>query len=112
MSDFPEIVVVRDATGVPIALCMAEVQFEIEGVSSVRKVAVVRADMLCDKVLFSVPMDDSMARKLFLGAVKTPVNGVEAGQSGDTLDTQSPALVGEVLAQGVNEVGEKPQKQP
>ncbi len=101
----PDTEVVRGATGVPVTLCMADVQFEIEGISSVRRVAVARADMLCDKVLFSVPMDDSMARKLLLGAVETPDIGVEAGHSGDTPDTQTFTSVDAVVAPGGKEVG-------
>ncbi len=101
----PDTVVVRGATGIPVTLCMADVQFEIEGISSVRRVAVARADMLCDKVLFSVPMDDSMARKLLLGAVETPNIGVEAGHSGDTPDTQISTSVDAVVALSGKEVG-------
>ncbi len=66
----PGTVEVRGATGVPVHLCMAEVEFEIEGESFARKVAVAHAGMLCDKVLFSVPMDGSMARKLLVDAVR------------------------------------------
>ncbi len=46
--------------------------------------------MLNGKVLFAVPMDDFMAKRLLLGAAPLPDDqGSGAGHSGDTPDTQS-----------------------
>ncbi len=88
----PGTVEVRGATGVPVHLCMAEVEFEIEGESFARKVAVAHAGMLCDKVLFSVPMDGSMARKLLMDAVRAS-DDMEAKVVGseDVPEDQTPA---------------------
>ncbi len=86
----PDTIEVRGATGVPVTLCTAVVDFDIEGRIFEQKVAVAQRGMLNNKVLFSVPMDSSMAKSLLLGAapllIKTE-SGV--GQSGDTPDTQS-----------------------
>ncbi len=46
--------------------------------------------MLNGKVQFAVPMDDSMAKRLLLGAAPVPDDqGSLVGHSGDTPDTQS-----------------------
>ena len=88
----PETVEVRGATGVSVHLFMAEVEFEIEGESLMRKVAVAHAGMLCDKVLFSVPMDGSMARKLLVDAVRaSDVKEAKIAVSEDTPEVQTPA---------------------
>ncbi len=86
----PEKVQVRGATGGPVSLCTAEVMFELEGRSFSKVVAVAQEGMLNRKVLYAVPMDDSMAKQLLLGAAPLPEeqdSGV--GHSGDTPDTQS-----------------------
>ncbi len=58
----------RGATGVPVKLCTAEVVFEIEGRTFNKRVAIAQEGMLNGKVLFAVPMDNSMAKRLLLGA--------------------------------------------
>ncbi len=63
-----DVVKVRGATGVPVKLSMAEVTFEIEGRTFIKRVAVVQEGMLNGKVLFAVSMNDSMAKRLLLGA--------------------------------------------
>ncbi len=86
----PDEIEVRGATGVPVRLSMAEVVFEIESRTFVKRVAVAQEGMLNGKVLFAVPMDDSMAKRLLLGAAPLPDDqGSGAGHSGDTPDTQS-----------------------
>lgn len=52
-----------------------------------REIAVASGAALSDKVLFSVPMDESMARQLLLGAVTGSTQPV-TGHSGATPDTQ------------------------
>ncbi len=86
----PEKVQVRGATGGPVSLCTAEVMFELEGRSFSKVVAVAQEGMLNGKVLYAVPMDDSKAKRLLLGAAPLPKEqGSGLGHSGDTPDTQS-----------------------
>jgi len=73
-----------------VTLCTAKVRFTVNEKTFEQVVAVARQGMLNNKVLFSVPMDDSMAMRLLLGAVDpSSICEGEAGHSGDTPDTQS-----------------------
>ncbi len=85
----PDTIEVWGATGVPVTLCMAVVDFDIEGRIFEKCVAIARQGMLNNKVLFSVPVDSTMAKRLLLGAaplLSKTESGV--GHSGDTPDAQ------------------------
>ncbi len=61
-----EKVQVRGWKGVPEWLHTAVIDFQFQGRKFKSLVAVAREDTLCRRVLYSVPMDDSMAAKLLL----------------------------------------------
>ncbi len=65
----PDCIQVRGATGGPVTLCTAKVKFSVNEKTFEQVVAVAQPGMLNNKVLFSVPMDNSMAMRLLLGAV-------------------------------------------
>ena len=101
----PDTIEVRGATGVPVTLCTANVEFEIDDTIFESRVAVAQQGMLNGKVLFSVPMDGPMAKRLLLGAASLlPKNEGEAGHSGDTPDTQSSSLEDAEVALSTDEV--------
>ncbi len=81
---------------------MAEVELQAESEPHRRKVAVAPVDMLRCTVLYSVPMDVAMARKLLRDAAG--VSLTIAGHSSDTLDISTSTQVDAGLAQSANEV--------
>ncbi len=85
---------VRGWKGVPEWLHTAVVDFEFQGKKFQSVVAVAREDMLCGRVLYSVPMDDSMAAKLLLDAASESVSlDSGAGQLRDTRNVQTSTSV-------------------
>ncbi len=64
----PETVEILGATGVPVETRMAEVEMDVLDKWFMKKVAVTAAGMLCDKVLFSVPMVNGCAERLLADA--------------------------------------------
>ncbi len=58
----------------PQWLHTAVVDFQFQGKQFQSVVAVAREDTLCGRVLYSVPMDDSMAVKLLLDAASESVS--------------------------------------
>ncbi len=90
-----EFVRVRGWNGEPKTLQTARVDFEFGGKSFMSTVAVAHENNLCNKVLFSVPMDGNMASKLILDAASNaPPRAGEAEHPGDTPGIQIPADAG------------------
>ncbi len=76
-------------------------------------VAVAREDTLCGRVLYSVPMDDSMAAKLLLDAASESVSlDYGAGQLCDTRNVQTSTSVDAGSAEGSLETPLSPESIP
>ncbi len=76
---------VRGWNGEPKLLQTAEVDFDYSGKTFMSVVAVAHEDDLCNRVLFSVPMDGDMASRLLLDAASNaPPRAEEAGHPDDT----------------------------
>ncbi len=89
---------VKGWNGQTKSLQTAEVDFEFGGKSFISVVAVAHEDDVCNKVLFSVPMDGQMASKLLLDAASSaPPRARGAGHPDDTSGIQtSPSDAGSV----------------
>ncbi len=84
---------VKGWNGMTKTLQTAEVDFEYGGKSFMSVVAVAHEDDLCHKVLFSVPMDGSMASRLLLDAASSaPPRARGAGHPDDTSGVQTSPL--------------------
>jgi len=89
----PEYVSVRGWRGQPMDLQKAKVDFKIKGETFTCEVAVAHEDDVCNRVLFSVPMDGQLAVRLLLDAASSASQCTEAGHSGDTPDIHPSASV-------------------
>ncbi len=95
-----EYVQVRGWNGEPQWLQTAEVDFEYSGKSFMSVVAVAHEDDLCNRILFSVPMDGDMASRLLLDAASNALPRAEgAGHPDDTsgIQTSSEEEAGSVV---------------
>ncbi len=81
----PDTVEILGATGVPVETRMAEVEIDVLGKKFLKKVAVASAGMLCQKVLFSVPMEKKCAERLLAEACgsESPLNKNEIGEQSE-----------------------------
>ncbi len=87
----PDTVCVRGATGLPVTTNLARVEMCVLEKRFMKTVAVTSASMLCDKVLYSVPMGVQSAEKLLLdvcanedGIGEIPIDMSEVSMEGDT----------------------------
>lgn len=72
-------------SGKAVRVQCARVPITFEGKKYERRVAVATGELVCDSVLFAVPMAEGQARKLLLdAALEVDTSGV--GNSGDTPD--------------------------
>ncbi len=95
----PDTVCVRGATGLPVTTNLARVEMCVLGKRFIKTVAVTSASMLCDKVLYSVPMGVQSAEKLLLdvcanedGIGEIPMTRLRCRWKVTQLFAQSPEL--------------------
>ena len=86
----PDTVEIVGATGVPVSAKTARVEFEVEGITFDKVVAVASPGMMCERVLYSVYMPKNKAMQLLVDACKS-----EAGTGENFVVHDKPFVVNE-----------------
>ncbi len=108
----PDTVEIVGATGVLVSTKTATLEFEVAGISFDKVVAVASPEMMCQRILYSVPMPKDKAKQLLVDACKSEAStSLQAAQDESsevrvvTRNQKKKAEVAEEVAQAQDKVG-------